>query len=82
MYPTAVGDEKAAANGNTRTVQAMVINTSHQLRVLGMSLWASELIRFTSPNDQAQRPPPETPVRLQQSLANYPHRPTEKRGGG
>jgi hypothetical protein len=33
-------------------------------------------------NDQAQRPPPETPGRLQQSLTNYPNRPTDQRGGG
>jgi len=33
-------------------------------------------------NDQAQRPPPETPGRLQQSRTNYPNRPTDKRGGG
>jgi hypothetical protein len=32
--------------------------------------------------DQAQRPPPETPGRLQQSLPNYPNRPTAQRGGG
>jgi hypothetical protein len=34
------------------------------------------------PNDQAQRPPPETPGRLQQSLTNYPNRRTAQRGGG
>jgi hypothetical protein len=34
------------------------------------------------PNDQAQRPPPETPGRLQQSLTNYLNRPTAQRGGG
>ena len=33
-------------------------------------------------NDQAQRPPPETPVRLQQSLTNYLNRSTAQRGGG
>jgi hypothetical protein len=33
-------------------------------------------------NDQAQRPPPETPGRLQQSLTNYLNRPTAQRGGG
>lgn len=35
-----------------------------------------------TPNDQAQRPPPETPGRLQQSRTNYPNRPTAQRGGG
>jgi transposase len=35
-----------------------------------------------SPNDQAQRPPPETPGRLQQSRPNYLNRPTAQRGGG
>jgi len=35
-----------------------------------------------SPNDQAQRPPPETPGRLQPSLPNYLNRPTAQRGGG
>ena len=34
------------------------------------------------PNDQAQRPPSETPGRLQQSLPNYLNRPTAQRGGG
>jgi hypothetical protein len=34
------------------------------------------------PNDQAQRPPPETPGRLQQSRTNYLNRPTAQRGGG
>jgi hypothetical protein len=34
------------------------------------------------PNDQAQRPPPETPGRLKQSLPNYLNRPTAQRGGG
>ena len=33
-------------------------------------------------NDQAQRPPPETPGRLQQSLPNYLNRSTARRGGG
>jgi hypothetical protein len=33
-------------------------------------------------NDQAQRPPPETPGRLQQPLTNCPNRPTAERGGG
>src|SRR5881296_2018346 len=32
--------------------------------------------------DQAQRPPPETPGRLQESLKNYLNRPTAQRGGG
>jgi hypothetical protein len=32
-------------------------------------------------NDQAQRPPPETPDRLQQSLTNYVSRPPAQRGG-
>jgi hypothetical protein len=32
--------------------------------------------------DETQRPPPETPGRLQQSLTNYPNRPTAERGGG
>ena len=31
---------------------------------------------------QAQRPPPETPGRLQQSLTNHLNRPTAQRGGG
>lgn len=31
---------------------------------------------------KAQRPSPETPSRLQQSLANHPNRPTAQRGGG
>ncbi len=31
------------------------------------------------PNDQ--RPPPETPGRLQESQTNYPNRPTAQRGG-
>jgi hypothetical protein len=35
-----------------------------------------------TPNNQAQRPPPETPGRLQESLTNYPNGPTAKRGGG
>jgi hypothetical protein len=34
-----------------------------------------------SPNDQAQRPPPETPRRLQQSLPNYLNRSTAQGGG-
>jgi hypothetical protein len=29
-----------------------------------------------------QQPPPETPGRLEQSLTNYPNRPTAKRGAG
>jgi hypothetical protein len=33
-------------------------------------------------NDQAQRPPPETPGWLQQSRTNYLNRPTAQRGGG
>jgi hypothetical protein len=33
-------------------------------------------------NVQAQPPPPETPGRLQESLTNYPDRPTAQRGGG
>ena len=33
-------------------------------------------------NDQAQRPPPETPGRLQQSRTNYLNRSTAQRGGG
>jgi len=34
-------------------------------------------------NAQGQRPPPpETPGRLQESLTNYPNRPTAQRGGG
>jgi hypothetical protein len=32
-------------------------------------------------NDQAQRPPPGTPGRLQQSRTNYLNRPTAQRGG-
>ncbi len=50
--------------------------------------WASPLGKGASrrrskrPNDQAQRPPPETPGRLQQSLTNYLNRPTAQRGGG
>jgi hypothetical protein len=35
-----------------------------------------------APNDQAQRPPPETPGRLQQSLTNHLNRSTAQRGGG
>jgi len=34
------------------------------------------------PIDQAQRPPPETPGRLEKPLTNYPNRPTAKRSGG
>jgi hypothetical protein len=34
------------------------------------------------PNAQAHRPPPKTFGRLQQSLTNYPNRPTALRGGG
>jgi hypothetical protein len=34
------------------------------------------------PNDQAQRPPPETPGRLQESLTNCLNHSPEKRGGG
>jgi|SoiMethySBSTD1v2_1073268.scaffolds.fasta_scaffold1429756_2 hypothetical protein len=34
------------------------------------------------PNDQAQRLPPETPGWPQESLTNYPNRPTAQRGGG
>jgi hypothetical protein len=34
------------------------------------------------PNDQAQRPPPETPGRLQESRTNYLNRPPAQRGGG
>ena len=34
-----------------------------------------------SPNDQAQRPPPETPGRLQKSRPNYLNRPPAQRGG-
>jgi hypothetical protein len=33
-------------------------------------------------NAKAQRPPPETPGRLQESLKNYLNRPTALRGGG
>jgi len=43
---------------------------------------ADEIRTLISPNDQAQRPPPETPGRLQQSLTNYLNRPTAQRGGG
>ncbi len=39
-------------------------------------------MRVMWPNDQAQRPPPETPGRLQQSRPNYLNRPTARRGGG
>ena len=42
---------------------------------------AGELTPIYVP-DQAQRPPPETPGRLQQSRTNYPNRPTAQRGGG
>ena len=34
-----------------------------------------------SPNDQAQRPPPETPGWLQESLTDYLNRPTAWRDG-
>jgi hypothetical protein len=33
-------------------------------------------------NDKAERPPPETPGRLQESLTICLNRPTVKRGGG
>src|SRR5262245_48555377 len=39
-------------------------------------------IRVMPPNDKAQRPPPETPGRLQESLTNHPNRPAAQRGGG
>jgi hypothetical protein len=32
--------------------------------------------------DQVERPPPETLGRLQESLTNYPNRPTAQRGDG
>jgi hypothetical protein len=37
---------------------------------------------ISSSNDRAQRPPPETPGPLQQSLTNYLNRPTAQRRGG
>jgi len=40
------------------------------------------VVLILPPNDQAQRPPPETPGRLQQSRTNYLNRPTAQRGGG
>jgi hypothetical protein len=40
------------------------------------------IARVKWPNDQAQRPPPETPGRLQRSRTNYLNRPTAQRGGG
>ena len=43
---------------------------------------AIERAKLKAPNDQAQRPPPETPGRLQQSLTNYLNRPPAQRGGG
>jgi hypothetical protein len=46
---------------------------------LAPQIWNDALMRT---NDQAQRPPPETPGRLQQSRANYLNRPTAQRGGG
>jgi hypothetical protein len=39
-------------------------------------------VREHAPNDQAQRPPPETPGRLQQSLTNWLNHPPAQRGGG
>ena len=50
----------------------------------GAYWWRTELRKRCAalPNDQAQRPPPETPGRLQESLPNYPNRPTAQRGGG
>jgi len=47
--------------------------------------WSAEsniVISFMLPDDQAQRPPPETPGRLQESLTNYLNRPSAQRGGG
>ena len=48
----------------------------------GFILCLRDWWRAVTPNDQAQRPPPETPGRLQLSLPNYPNRPTAQRGGG
>ena len=45
---------------------------------IGLLIWSVRMM----PNAQAQRPPPETPVRLQQSLTNYLNRSTDRQGGG
>ena len=52
MYPTAVGEEKAPANGNTTMVETIAINTSRQLFPPDKVLWASELMRVVMPNDR------------------------------
>src|ERR1043166_5410513 len=56
-------------------VSSCLIRLSSHFRV------AHRARQLVPPNAQA-RPPPETPVRLQQSVANYLNRLTAQRGGG
>jgi hypothetical protein len=65
-------------------VQKLMTNASENISTVQKYTLKKSGFRGASmtPNDQAQRPPPETPGRLQQSLTNYLHRPTAQRGGG
>ena len=56
---------------------------NHDPRSLVHACAFTDLEMLSSPsNDQAQRPPPETLGRLQQSRTIYLNRPTAQRGGG
>jgi len=56
---------------STKTINPAQSNDAENVSALRIGLTA-----------QAQRPPPETPGRLQQSLPTYLNRPTAQRGGG
>ena len=74
LYPNLCGLESIARE-NVRTL-------GQPLQCFSLPCAHSCVARAMPPNDQAQRPPPETPGRLQQSLTNCPNRPTAQRGGG
>ena len=62
-----------------KTLKTTEVNSSRRSIADELSAVHSARIGLTT---QAQRPPPETPGRLQQSRTNYLNRPTAQRGGG
>jgi len=93
--PTEHADHTAASPKCSGRCQPPAVNHRFQLRKapgtpateikrlrFGWSVEAEGLMPMLPANDQAQRPPPETPGRLQESRTKYLNRPTARQGGG
>src|ERR1051325_6434129 len=82
LLPTVLGLQPVGAT--QRMTVARKVMMQRRTKVIGAiaRLMAFVHGRCRDANDPAQRPPPETPGRLQESPTNYPNRLIARRCGG